>query len=164
MNQLKQVAEYHDKTLPFYKIFWHRDDESYALHYGFWDKHTKSVKVSLLNENKFLADILKISSGTKILDAGCGIGGSTIWLAKNFNVSVIGITLSQKQLEKANQLADIHGVQDKVEFRIQNFLHTRFPNDYFDVVWAIESVCHAENKKEFLVEAYRILWFFEKRY
>ena len=36
-NQSKQIAEYYDKTLPFYKIFWHRDDESYALHYGFWD-------------------------------------------------------------------------------------------------------------------------------
>lgn len=156
-DQTKQIAEYYDKTLPFYKIFWHGDDESYALHYGFWDKDTKSVKEALLNENKFLADILKISFDIKILDAGCGIGGSTIWLAKNFDVSVAGITLSEKQLEKARQLAKNHGVQGRVEFHLQDFLNTKFPNDYFDIVWAIESVCHAENKKEFLQEAHRIL-------
>lgn len=156
-DSTKQIAEYYDKTLPFYKIFWHRDDESYALHYGFWDKNTQSVKDALLNENKFLADILNISSGGKILDAGCGIGGSTIWLAKNFNISVMGITLSEKQLEKARQLAKNHEVQDRVEFHLQNFLHTKFLDNHFDVVWAIESVCHAENKKEFLREAYRIL-------
>ena len=156
-DQTKQIAEYYDKTLPFYKIFWHRDDQSYALHYGFWDKNTQNVKDALLNENKFLADILNISSGGKILDAGCGIGGSTIWLAKNFNVSVVGITLSKKQLEKAKQLAKNHEVQDRVEFHLQNFLQTKFPDNHFDIVWAIESVCHAENKKQFLAEAYRIL-------
>ncbi|KKU04349.1 hypothetical protein A2Z63_00340 [Candidatus Giovannonibacteria bacterium RIFCSPLOWO2_02_44_8] len=80
-DQTKQIAEYYDKTSPFYKIFWHRDDESHALHYGFWNGDTKSVKEALLNENKFLADILHISSGAKILDAGCSIGGSAIWLA-----------------------------------------------------------------------------------
>ena len=156
-NQTEQIAEYYDKTLPFYKIFWHKDDESYALHYGFWNKNTKNLKEALLNENKFLADILNISSGIKILDASCGIGGSSIWLTKNFDVSVMGITLSKKQLEKANLLAKKHDVQERVEFQLQNFLDTKFPNNYFDIVWAIESVCHAEDKKEFLNEAYRIL-------
>jgi len=156
-NQSRQIAEYYDRTLLFYKIFWHRDDESYALHYGFWEKGTKSVKEALLGENNFLADILKIPSDAKILDAGCGIGGSTIWLAKNFNVSVVGITLSKKQLEKANQLAKTYRVQNRAAFHLQDFLHTNFPNDYFDIIWAIESVCHAKDKKEFLAEAYRIL-------
>ncbi len=130
VNQLEQIAEYYDKTQQFYKIFWHRDNESNALHYGFWESETKSVKEALLNENKFLADILQISSGSKILDAGCGIGGSTLWLAENFNASVVGITLSEKQLEKADQLAKAHGVEEKVVFHLQNFLYTNFPNDY----------------------------------
>jgi tocopherol O-methyltransferase len=156
-NEVKRIAEYYDKTLPFYKMFWHKNDESYALHYGFWNDNTQTLKEALLNENKFLADILHILPGMKILDAGCGIGGSSIWLAKNFEVSVIGITLSKKQLEKANILARNHGLQNKVEFQLQNFLYTTFPDNYFDIIWAVESVCHAENKKEFLTEAYRIL-------
>jgi cyclopropane fatty-acyl-phospholipid synthase-like methyltransferase len=110
-----------------------------------------------LNENKFLADSLGISSGMKILDAGCGIGGSSIWLARNFNVSIVGITLSKKQLEKANSLAKNYELQNRIEFQLQNFLHTTFTDNSFDVIWAVESVCHAENKKEFLTEAYRIL-------
>ena len=147
-NQSQRIAEYYDASLPFYKLFWHRDDESNALHYGFWEKGTRNIKEALLNENKFLADILNIQDGAKILDAGCGIGGSAIWLAKNYPVSVTGITLSKKQVEKARQLAKKHGVQDTVDFSLQNFLHTEFPSEYFDVVWAIESVCHAEKKQK----------------
>ncbi len=48
-------------------------------------------------------------------------------------------------------------MESRIEFHLQDFLHTKFSNDHFDIVWAIESVSHAENKKEFLREAYRIL-------
>ena len=38
-----------------------------------------------------------------------------------------------------------------------DFIHTNFPYDSFDLVWACESMCHAEEKSEFLKEAYRVL-------
>jgi len=155
-NQLEHIAEYYDKTLPFYKTFWHRD-KSYALHYGFWDKTTKSLSEALLNENRFLAGLTEIKPKETILDAGCGVGGSAIWLAKNFDVKVWGITISRRQLEEAKRLAAMYRLKDKVEFDYQDYLHTKFPDNYFDIVWAIESVCHADNKKEFLKEAHRIL-------
>ena len=153
----ERVAEYYDITLPYYKRFWHRDSESNALHYGFWENDTITVKDALLNENKFLAELSGVTSGMKVLDAGCGIGGSAIWLAKNRGARVTGITLSKRQLEKTKELAEKHGVTHKVEFYLKDFTNTEFPDDSFDVVWAIESVCHAVDKKMFLKEAYRIL-------
>ena len=53
------VAKYYDETLPYYKRFWHYG-ESNALHYGFWDRGTKSVGEALLNENKFLAELADV--------------------------------------------------------------------------------------------------------
>lgn len=153
----EKVAEYYDITLPYYKWFWHRDSESSALHYGFWENDTRTVKDALLNENKFLAELAGVRSGTKVLDAGCGIGGSAIWLAKNRGAHVVGITLSKKQLEKAKELAKARGIDNKAEFYLKDFMNTGFPDDSFDVVWAIESVCHAVDKKIFLKEAYRVL-------
>src|SRR3989338_4278084 len=152
----KQIADYYDQTQPFYKLFWH-GDKSYGIHYGFWDTTTKNLHEALLNQNKFMAEALNIAPGSKILDAGCGIGGSSLWLGENFDVKIKGITLNKKQLEKAKSLAIHHGLQRKVEFEIQNYLHTKFTDNTFDVVWGEESVCYAENKKDFLKEAYRIL-------
>ena len=158
MNKQKQkIAEYYDVTLPYYKRFWHRDPESNAIHYGFWEKNTRTLKEALLNENRFLMEAVGITEGAKVLDAGCGIGGSAIWLAKNKKVHVVGITLSERQLEKAKKLAMENGVSDKTEFYLNDFVNTGFPEHSFDVVWAEESSCYAENKKVFLQEAYRIL-------
>jgi len=149
------IAKHYDETLPYYKHLWSR--KSNAIHYGFWDKETKSVGDALLNENRFLAKIADIKHVDKVLDAGCSMDGSSIWIAKNIGADVIGITLSEKQLTEAKKLSLEYGVKNKVKFKIGDYLNTNFPDNTFDVVWAIESVCYTENKIDFLVEAYRIL-------
>ncbi len=156
MNKSK-IVEYYDYTLPFYKYFWHKNLESHALHYGFWEKNTKNLNEALLNTNKFLAEKVKIKSTDIILDAGCGIGGSAIWIAKNFGAAVFGITLSEKQVKEARNLVKINKIDHLVKFYVKDFLDTKFQNESFNVVWAIESVCHAEKKKDFLEEAFRLL-------
>lgn len=107
--------------------------------------------------NRVLAKIAKTRFNDKILDAGCGIGGSAIWLAKNFGARVTGINISRMQVEIARKLAKEGKVDNLVKFIVKNFVDTKFPKNSFDVVWGIESVCHAENKKDFLSEAKRIL-------
>ena len=153
----QKVSEYYDVTLPYYRYFWHGNSGSNALHYGFWENGTKSVEEALLNENKFLAETAEITSDTKVLDAGCGIGGSAIWIAKNKGAHVTGITLSERQIKKAKMLSKKSGVDDKTEFYLKDFLSTGFPDNSFDVIWAIESACHAINKDLFLKEMYRIV-------
>jgi cyclopropane fatty-acyl-phospholipid synthase-like methyltransferase len=151
------IAEYYDQTLPYYAKFWSRDSESNALHYGFWEKDTKNIKEALLSENRFLSEIAGIKSTDKVLDAGCGIGGSALWIAKNVGATVTGVTLSKRQLEEAKELAIKNNLEERVDFHIGDYLHADFADNSFDIVWAIESVCHAERKIEFLREAYRLL-------
>ena len=153
----QRVVEYYDRTLPFYRLFWHRDPVSHAIHYGFWDLDTKSLQEALLNENRFLAKLARIGSGTRVLDAGCGVGGSSIWLVKNVGAHVVGISVSKRQIDRARQLAREAGVADKTEFYVKDFLNTGFPESSFNVTWAIESACHAVDKRMFLQEMYRVL-------
>ena len=49
-----------------------------------------------------------------VVDVGCGIGGSSRYLAKKFGASCVGITLSSVQAERANALAAAQGLADKV--------------------------------------------------
>lgn len=149
------IAKYYDYTVPFYKLFYHRGAN--ALHYGFWDESVTNHQEALLNVNKFLAKTANIKADDVVLDAGCGIGGSSIWLAKNYGAKVVGITISDKQLEKAKNLSLKNNVGLITNFYKRDFLNSDFENESFSVVWAIESVCHAEDKKDFIKEAYRIL-------
>ena len=127
------------------------------MHYGYWDGSTKNLRESLTNMNVKLAEVAKIKSSDVVLDAGCGVGGSSIFLAKNIGCKVKGITLSAKQVETAKQNAKVHGVAEKAEFEVNNYTATNYPDESFDVVWAIESVCHVAEKADFLREAHRIL-------
>lgn len=157
MSSVETVVQYYDHTLLAYRKYWYGNSESYALHYGFWEKDTKNFNESLINTNNFLADKLKIKSSDTVLDAGCGVGGSSIWIAKTFQAKVIGITISEKQMWEAQRLAKVNKVDHLVTFMTRSYLDTKFPDESFDVVWAIESVCHAEDKRDFLKEAFRIL-------
>lgn len=104
-----------------------------------------------------LAEKISITDRDIVLDAGCGVGGSSIWLAKNLGCRVVGITITPAQLEKAEILAREAGVNHLVRFYLQDFCHTTFPKNSFSVVWGLESICYAEDKRAFLQEAWRVL-------
>ena len=131
MNQ-SSISDYYDYTLPFYKFFWHKNNSN-ALHYGFWKQGTQNLQEALINTNRYLANKAHITKDNTVLDAGCGIGGSSIWLAQTIGCSVVGITISDKQVARAKDLAKKHGVDSKVQFFNENFTNTKFDDESFDV-------------------------------
>lgn len=157
-EELKSDATQHyDECYRDYLFAWCNRD-NLALHYGYWDENRSyNQHQALLNKNQVLYDKAGIQPGDKVLDAGCGIGGSTIWMAKQHGNQVTGITISAKQAEYARQHANRHGVADLVNFEVADFCETPFADNSFDVVWALESSCHALNKGDFLREAFRVL-------
>ena len=152
----KDIARYYDLSEVHYKQMWDLD-RSRSLHYGYWDDTTKNFHEALLNINKVLSRYANIQSTENVLDAGCGIGGSSIWLGKNIGCKVTGISLSAKQVATANALAQKENVDELVKFEQNDFTATTYPSESFDVIWAIESVCHAADKSQFLQEAFRLL-------
>lgn len=155
-DNLTRVRDYYDSTWLDYRLLW-LNPLNRALHFGYWDKNTTSHAESLLNMNQALANRIGIQSGQRILDAGCGVGGTSIWLAKRYNAQVVGITPVASQIARARRYACEQGVDDRVSFEQQDYTCTGFPNASFDIVLAMESVCHAPNKERFLTEARRIL-------
>jgi cyclopropane fatty-acyl-phospholipid synthase-like methyltransferase len=78
-------------------------------------------------------------------------------MAKHHNNQVTAITISQQQANYARQHAQRQGVSDKVDFEVSDFCDTPFDDESFDIIWGLESVCHALNKGDFLKEANRLL-------
>ena len=129
--------------------------EPYQLHYGYKDAPDQSHHQTLLNMNRILAETAVIQPGETVLDAGCGVGGSALWIANHIGAHVHGITLLAYQVSKAREFAATKSAP--VEFSVQDYTNTAFPDNCFEVVWGLESVSHAVYKKSFLQEAYRIL-------
>ncbi|MBX4181458.1 class I SAM-dependent methyltransferase [Candidatus Parcubacteria bacterium] len=148
-----QVADYYNTHQTIYNLFWSRS----GLHYGFWEENTKNLKEAISNTDKFVTDVLSINSNDVVLDAGCGVGGSSLYVAGNTGAKVEGITLSSVQLKIAQRKASESNSRNLVNFSIQDFTNTRFKENTFSKVFGIECICYANDKKEFLNEAYRII-------
>jgi tocopherol O-methyltransferase len=150
------IIRYYDECYWDYRTSW-LNGENLAIHYGYWDPNTRTHSDSLLNLNRVLAETADIRSGERVLDAGCGIGGSSIWLARHRGARVTGITLSQPQAFQAGRNAERHGIAALVDFKLADFCATPFADESFDVIWGIESICHALDKRAFIREAHRLL-------
>ena len=93
----------------------------------------------------------------KILDVGCGIGGTTRYMANLLpNSTITGITLSPEQAKRATDLAAERNVPN-ANFQVMDALQMDFPDNSFDVVWGCESGEHMPDKKLYVQEMARVL-------
>jgi len=114
--------------------------------YDFVDEMVKFGKLQLSNDKPL-----------RILDVGCGIGGTSRYLASNIPGSTVtGITLSTKQVERATKLAKDRNIPN-ANFQVMDALNMTFPDNSFDVVWACESGEHMPDKKRYVDEMTRVL-------
>ena len=151
-----EIVAYYESCEPDYSLVWGLQDHL-CMHYGYWDEETKSLAQAVTRLNAKLAEYGAIAAADRVLDAGCGVGGSAIYLARELGCRVHGITLSERQVETCRRNAARHGVAGLAQFDRRNYLATGLEDASFDVVWAVESVCYAFDKGDFLREAYRLL-------
>ena len=96
----------------------------------------------------------KLPRGTTVLDVGCGIGGSSRILAKDYGFDVTGVTISPQQVLRAQELTP-EGVSAK--FAVDDAMALSYPDASFDVVWSIEAGPHMPDKAVFARELLRVL-------
>ncbi|WP_207493266.1 methyltransferase domain-containing protein [Aridibaculum aurantiacum] len=151
------IKKYYSDTQFEYKLIWNWMLKSTpALHFGYYDEKATNHKQAIVRANEVLAEFAGIQKGARIVDAGCGLGHSSEWLAKNLDATVTGISIVEKQVATIHQRLAKHPVP-KVDFVVADYLEMPFEDNSLDVVWAFESVCHAASKQEFYKEAARVL-------
>lgn len=96
----------------------------------------------------------KLPTGTTLLDVGCGIGGSSRILAKDYGFAVTGVTISPQQVQRAQELTP-EGVN--ATFKVDDAMALSFPDASFDIVWSIEAGPHMPDKAVFAKELMRVL-------
>jgi len=155
-NYLDRIITYYKDSEISYRQGWDLK-HSMAIHAGYYDSKRKTFRDALRGLNEVAAEYACIKGQEFVLDAGCGVGGSAVFLAKKFKCNVKGITLSTDQVISAQKNASKNRVVDLVSFEVTDYTDTGFADNTYDVVWAIESVCHSKDKSAFINEAFRIL-------
>ncbi|NJK37591.1 MAG: methyltransferase domain-containing protein [Oscillatoriales cyanobacterium RM2_1_1] len=96
----------------------------------------------------------QLPRGTTVLDVGCGIGGSSRILARDYGFKVTGVTISPQQVERAKELTS---EELDAQFQVDDAMALSFPDGRFDVVWSIEAGPHMPDKAVFARELLRVL-------
>jgi ubiquinone/menaquinone biosynthesis C-methylase UbiE len=137
-------------------------DTTNCIHHGYYEKGVRTHIQSISNMNNFVGRLLELNSKKKnidsVLDVGCGIGGTVIYLAKKYtNVTFTGISNVSEHIEMAKTLAKENKVKNNTTFILEDFTKTRFSSNQFDAIYLIESACYSLKKHILLSEMHRIL-------
>ncbi|MFD0964777.1 class I SAM-dependent methyltransferase [Pseudofulvibacter geojedonensis] len=149
----EKVIDFYNEATEDYE-FWSKD---FNMHFGYYTLKTNPFKRdTMLNEmNRQIFDQFQLSNTKKLIaDLGCGMGATMRYgLKNNQTLNMIGLTLSDFQVQEGNKLLKKHnGVIVK-----GNYNTTPFKDNSLDGVIAIESLCHSGHKYESFKEAFRVL-------
>ena len=129
------------------------------IHLGFYPSNKRNIdfrnaKVQFVHELVKWSGLDKLPKGSRILDVGCGIGGSSRILAKNYGFNVTGITISPAQVKRARDLTPL-GLN--CNFQVMDALDLKFEDGSFDAIWSVEAGAHMIDKSKFADEMLRTL-------
>lgn len=90
-----------------------------------------------------IVELLPRLDRPRILDAGCGLGGTMLDLASRLHGTAVGLTLSASQRRQALRASEARGLQSRVEVLLQSY--DTPPAGPFDLIVAIESLAHSQD-------------------
>ncbi len=133
----RNVEHHYDLSTDLYEQFLDQD-----LQYtcAYFPDPRLSIEEAQEAKKAHIAKKLLIEQGMKVMDIGCGWGGMSITLARDYGAKVVGVTLSKVQLEYARKRADAAGVGDRVEFRLIDYRDVKEEFDRIVVVGMLEHV------------------------
>ncbi|MGL5063739.1 MAG: methyltransferase domain-containing protein [Microcoleus sp.] len=186
----QQIQQFYDSSSGLWEQVWGEH-----MHHGYYgpdgnlQKERRQAQIDLIEEMLAWAGVPSetgLSEPYRILDVGCGIGGSTLYLTEKFGsalgnnlsdervdrdstrssvhsnqsgdrIAATGITLSPVQANRATERAKIAGMASNVNFLVADALNMPFADESFDLVWSLESGEHMPDKIKFLQECCRVL-------
>jgi ubiquinone/menaquinone biosynthesis C-methylase UbiE len=163
-----QVRRYYNKNTSWMLRFGQGRGEA-VIHRPVWFGDINSREQALHTVHRLIAEALfsndlrkqtsdrgNSAAALHILDLGCGVGGSALWLADNYPLSVTGITLSPVQALAAQRLAGRRNLLNRCRFLVGDFTELP-PLADVEAAYAIESFSHGGDPTSFFSQLRRLL-------
>jgi geranyl diphosphate 2-C-methyltransferase len=156
----QSVAEYWNREKDPVNLKLGDVDGTYHHHYGIgdvdqavfegseetWEKRVieEMHRLETVQANVLIDHLGNVGPEDRIMDAGCGRGGTSFMANQRFGCNVDGISISEEQVAFANEQARQRGVDDKVRFHLKNMLDTGFEPGAYKAIWNNESTMYVE--------------------
>lgn len=143
------IREFYDLLSPHFHALW-----GVHIHDGLYlrgDETKEEAQEALV---RFLVEKAEVRRGSRVLDVGCGIGGTSIWLARNLGCDTTGITLSPVQVDMARRLAAEAGVASR--FLLMDAEEIALEGT-FDALWMVGVLGHLPDQRAFVARSGRLL-------
>ncbi len=114
----RNVHHHYDLSGEMYRLFLDADMQ-YSCAY--FEHDGQSLEDAQKAKKRLIAAKLNIDPGQSVLEIGSGWGGMALYLARELEASVYGVTLSDEQLAVSRQRAADEGLSDRVQFELQDY-------------------------------------------
>ena len=149
----RNVAHHYDIGNDLYRLFL---DEDMQYSCAYYTDPANSLEQAQADKKAHIAAKLHLRPGQKVLDIGCGWGGTALYLHQVAKVDVLGITLSEQQLAVARRRAEEAGVADHVRFELVDYRQLEGTFDRIVSVGMFEHV-GARHHDEFFATCRKLL-------
>ena len=133
-KSLQYISKHYDLGNNFFSKWL---DKTLTYSSAVYENENDSLEIAQKNKYQKLIELLNVKDGNKVLEIGCGWGGFSEYLAKNYNVSIDCITISKKQFEFTKKRISDAGLDNKVNVM---FLDYRDLQDKYDKIVSIEMI------------------------
>lgn len=159
----EETRKFYNEHDAFYRSFW---DQGGSLHWGLYNSNipfectSKEFIEACIKLNELMGQKLQISKDSFILDAGCGNGTTSLWIANRYpGCKIFGIDLSSTRINNANQLLtkQTNEIQNRVKFFTGSLTDLPFEDDLFTHIISQATLYHVNKRIEALQEIRRVL-------
>jgi cyclopropane-fatty-acyl-phospholipid synthase len=133
-KSLKYISKHYDLGNVFFSKWL---DQTLTYSSAVYKNKTDNLELAQKNKYQKLINLLDIKNGNKVLEIGCGWGGFSEYLAKNYNVTIDCITISKKQFDFTKKKINDSGLNNKVNVM---FLDYRDLKNKYDKIASIEMI------------------------
>ncbi|MDX1908628.1 MAG: methyltransferase domain-containing protein [Bacteroidia bacterium] len=150
----ERIRHFYDQSTPLWLDTW--GEHMHHGHYGdgnlLKDRH--QAQIDLIQE---LLRWGGVSQASRVLDLGCGVGGSARYLARTFGATVTGLTLSPVQAAEAARYNAQAGLDNQVQVVVRDMMTLSADDGKVDLIWSMESAEHIQDKKRLFEICYECL-------
>lgn len=156
--RVSQVPKYFDDIVESFDV----NRSHRFVHLGYWPDGSPAMRsgsefeVAQARLNEFVVGRAALESGDRVLDVGCGLGGTLAYLNEHLDdMRLVGVNIDERQLQLCRTLK-ARG-SNRLQWQLADACQLPFPDNSFDCVLSIEAMFHFTSRRQFFSEVFRVL-------
>ena len=133
----KNISYHYDLGNKFYELWL---DKTMSYSSGFYLLPEDDLSKAQINKYNKIVEPMQLNDQSTLLDIGCGWGGFSSYVAKNFGSKIKAITNSKNHFEYTAQMIQKEGLNEKVKVEFQDYRDVKDKFDYISSIEMFEAV------------------------